>query len=293
MTLVGVIALPIVAFIISVSNYGNSTHFMWNCVAFANHVFMMCVSMPCTVYLSKIMLNKIGRDHLWKEMEPKEVFWTDPEQSMACRADLYQFTWTICLKEPFLHELLSNSGQYNLFRFPNQRMKQQIFVMNFFSATTQISISSFIIYQLSTQDSVDYEIQWYVSMTRFIACVALHFCLQDEIWSAMRLTKYVAINNEKFERPWMAFFSTLTQFLSTLLIEIVLIYKLVTLENVIDIIMNFLALSVLATFDDMFVLPFIQTRYRLFAGMTIPFRDYKKSQYIIKDKVIMTKDLFD
>lgn len=107
------------------------------------------------------------------------------------------------------------------------------------------------------------------------------------------MTKYVSINHEKFARPTLAFCSVLTQFLATVLIEVVLIYKLVCLTDVAGIIMNFLALSVLAGFDDMFLLPFIQTRYRLFAGMTIPFRDYKKSQYIIKDRIIMPKVVFD
>lgn len=107
------------------------------------------------------------------------------------------------------------------------------------------------------------------------------------------MLKYVSINHEKFTRPTLAFGSVLTQFCATVLIEVVLIYKLVCLTDVAGIIMNFLALSVLAGFDDMFLLPFIQTRYRLFAGMTIPFRDYKKSQYIIKDRIIMPKVVFD
>lgn len=148
--MVGIIALPIVAFLVASLKADNSTQYKWNCVAFANNIFMILVSMPCTIYLFKIMINKVGRDQLWKDLDHKEVFWTDPEQKMSCRSDLYQFSYTLCLKDPFIHELLANAGTYNLFRFPSQRMRQQVFVMNFFSAFTQISISCFIIYQMYT-----------------------------------------------------------------------------------------------------------------------------------------------
>lgn len=57
--------------------------------------------------------------------------------------------------------------------------------------------------------------------------------------------------------------------------------------------MNFLALEIIAEFDDLFLLPFMKLRYRIFAGLVIPFRGYRDSKIVIKDQFIMPKEIHE
>lgn len=165
--------------------------------------------------------------------------------------------------------------------------------MNYFSIMSQIFISYFVVRTIFRESEITYDVTWEQQLTRYIMCIALHFSFQDEVWSAMRLVKYVSINRSQFDRPYLAFWSAFTQFSATVLIEAVNIYNLMTVTTVIDSIFNYLAFSTLARFDTMFISPFIQTRYRVLAGMTIPFRDYQRSHIVIKDMIVMTRDKFD
>lgn len=78
-----------------------------------------------------------------------------------------------------------------------------------------------------------------------------------------------------------------------MIIEVVNLWNLLTLTDIVDIIVDFLALQVLAEFDDIFIIPFLQGRLRVFAELEMPFRDYRKSKYIIQDKFVITEELFN
>ena len=49
--------------------------------------------------------------------------------------------------------------------------------------------------------------------------------------------------------------------------------------------MNFLALGVLADFDDYFLIPFINARTQVFAELTIPKKVYRKSAFVIPQRL--------
>lgn len=115
----------------------------------------------------------------------------------------------------------------------------------------------YIIFELNSNAAVDYKTLWYIQVARFMACCVLHYQLSNEVHSAMLLMKYVSFSHKKFDKPWHAFLAVFLQAIVTVLIEIVNIYNLITISNMIDIVMNFLALAVLAEFDDMFLLPLV------------------------------------
>ena len=103
----------------------------------------------------------------------------------------------------------------------------------------------------------------------------------------------MSLNHQRFDRPYHAFLAVFLQFISTLIIEVVNLWNLLTLTDIVDIIVDFLALQVLAEFDDIFIIPFLQGRLRVFAELEMPFRDYRKSKYIIQDKFVITEELFN
>lgn len=117
-----------------------------------------------------------------------------------------------------------------------------------------------------------YEIHWNLQWTRFIACCLMHYQFGDEISNALKLLKYVGLNHNNFERPMHAYLAALCQIVGTLLIEVANFWNLLSWDDHISIIMNFLALTVLTGFDDNFITPFMQTNLKRFAGMSIPNR---------------------
>lgn len=121
----------------------------------------------------------------------------------------------------------------------------------------------------------------------------LHFSFGQEIGNSLKLMKFASINHTKFKKPGHAYFTVFLQFCATLLIEAVNIFNLVTNSDIIDIIMNFLALGVLADFDDYFLLPLMDKRIKVFAGLSIPKRDHRKDKHVIKDKFILPLETYN
>ena len=91
-----------------------------------------------------------------------------------------------------------------------------------------------------------------ISFTRFLCAILLHVSLQDEITQGGKLMKFAANHPWKFRKWYIAWLCGFFQMILVVFVEIVNIVVLNTNDTVMDILMNFLALVILADFDDYF-----------------------------------------
>lgn len=71
------------------------------------------------------MMKTTGKDAtepLHAPIERRVINWTDPDQALIPREDIFEFSWTLCLKEDFLRERLADNGQRSGTQMPNEAM---------------------------------------------------------------------------------------------------------------------------------------------------------------------------
>ena len=85
---------------------------------------------------------------------------------------------------------------------------------------------------------------------RFICTSILHLSFLDEITQGLEMMKYTCNHTHKFASSFTAFSFGLLQVCSILLVEMASIGVICTAEDIINIIFNFIALAVIASFDD-------------------------------------------
>jgi hypothetical protein len=84
-----------------------------------------------------------------------------------------------------------------------------------------------------------------VVISRWICALFLHLSLNDEVENAFRMMKYSMNHPWKFDSWYTAFRCGLYQFIIVISVEFVCMMVLIIQESVLDVIMNFLALTVL------------------------------------------------
>ena len=87
-------------------------------------------------------------------------------------------------------------------------------------------------------------------MTRFFCTVVLHIMISGEFKQAFDMMKYALNHPWKFHSWRQAYFVGFTQFFVLLTFEVLNTAILLTTESVMDVIMDFVALAVITSFDD-------------------------------------------
>ena len=85
---------------------------------------------------------------------------------------------------------------------------------------------------------------------RFICATILHLSLLDETFTALLLMKFGANHSYLFSNVNLAFICSCFQFIMTLSVEIVNIALICTGVDAINIVLNFIALAIIAEFDN-------------------------------------------
>ena len=91
-----------------------------------------------------------------------------------------------------------------------------------------------------------------IVLCRFLCAVILHITLTDEIKQGFGCMKYALSHPYKFRSWKQAFWIGCAQLLIVIAVELVNLAILTTNHTIMDIIMNFLALVIIADFDDFF-----------------------------------------
>jgi len=118
----------------------------------------------------------------------------------------------------------------------------------------QITLAGMSFYELFTNDQwvPNYKIQasTLILFARFICCTILHLSLIDEVDFGLVMMKYAVNHPYKFVKPHMAWLAGFMQAIATITIELASILVVCAAVDTIDIIFNFIALSILASFDN-------------------------------------------
>ena len=91
-----------------------------------------------------------------------------------------------------------------------------------------------------------------IVMCRFLCAIVLHITLTDEVMQGFACMKYALNHPYKFRAWTNAYFVAFTQLMVVIVVEVVNLAILCTNHTIMDIIMNFLALVIIADFDDFF-----------------------------------------
>lgn len=89
-----------------------------------------------------------------------------------------------------------------------------------------------------------------VLFTRFVCATILHLSVVNEVLEGITMMKYALNHRYKFHRYFLAFLCGYFKALSGLLVELVSIFVICAAPNIVEVTMNFIALAIIADFDD-------------------------------------------
>lgn len=87
-------------------------------------------------------------------------------------------------------------------------------------------------------------------ITRFICGLILHLALFEEFGRGIKLMKFAMNHSDVFDCSGAAFTVAMMQATITLMVEVLNILVICMSNNVGDVVMNFIALAIIADFDD-------------------------------------------
>lgn len=89
-------------------------------------------------------------------------------------------------------------------------------------------------------------------IARFACGIILHMQLQNELVCGLKNMKFAINHHYRFDNPQVAFMAGFLQATSIFVIELVNFIVILTSATYLDVVMNFMALAVIAEFDDKF-----------------------------------------
>lgn len=113
-----------------------------------------------------------------------------------------------------------------------------------------------------------------------------HFWFAKEIETALKSMKFVALNIDEFEKPKWAFLCSILQLTTVLVVEIANIWNLAQLDDILDLILNYIALSVISQFDSQFLEPFKMSEMQSFIGLVVPMTKFRTNKAVVSSEII-------
>ena len=98
-------------------------------------------------------------------------------------------------------------------------------------------------------------------VVKFICAILFHFKFKSEIGNGLKMMKYAALHQDEFENAGMAFIMGLSNMVVIYIVEVILLWNLSSMtDGTYQIIFDFIALGVIAEFDDHFLEIYRYTR---------------------------------
>ena len=93
-----------------------------------------------------------------------------------------------------------------------------------------------------------------IILVKFICAVLFHFKFETEIRSSLQMMKFAALHSDYFENPTRAWFQGFVNMIVVILVEIINLWNLSNItEGVYSLMFDFIALGIIAEFDDYFI----------------------------------------
>lgn len=132
-----------------------------------------------------------------------------------------------------------------------------------------------------------------VMVARWLCTIILHFSFATENANALKLFKYTCMNFEKFQNPRYALMVIQLQLLLSVFIEIVSMAALNSYNSVGGVVANFLAMTVLRSFDDVFLVQFMNPKMNQFKELEIPRYKFKSDKFVIDETFQVAQIIFN
>ena len=113
-----------------------------------------------------------------------------------------------------------------------------------------------------------------VVVVRFICAVMLHLTLSDEMQQGLNMMKFASNMSWMFDAPGVAWLMGFCQFLSVVIVEVANLIVLTSNASEIDVVMNFLAFSIILEFDNLL----FKTQTESLAGKMVEKQDEDMDQ---------------
>ena len=112
-----------------------------------------------------------------------------------------------------------------------------------------------------------------IIVVKFICAVLFHFKFETEIRSGLRMMRYAALHPEKFSYPGIAAIVGLLNAVLVFLVELINLWNLsnITGGDTSELMFDFIALGIVAEFDDYFIEIYRYSNLSPFIDLTIPF----------------------
>ena len=92
-----------------------------------------------------------------------------------------------------------------------------------------------------------------IIIVKFICTALFHFKFEAELRNGINMMKYAAMHSKNFKHPYMAFMMGFLDYIMIFFVEIINLWNLSNItEGVHSLIFDFIALGIIAEFDDYF-----------------------------------------
>lgn len=119
----------------------------------------------------------------------------------------------------------------------------------------QVALCALLIHEITSNKEDNGFSDWplvVIVFARFTCGFALHMAMRPEMISGMNHMKLVINHPYRFQSPLESFSLGFMQATSSILIEVVNLFVILQSNTILDVVMNFMALAVIADFDNFF-----------------------------------------
>jgi len=152
----------------------------------------------------------------------------------------------------------------------------------FICCALQFGAAVMLIDQISVAKAEVFNLPWNFHLVRLGVVVVLHNKTSPATHGATRTMKFTALNIENFKRPYMAFLIVALQFLQTIVIEAVNIWYILSQFTITSILWGYLAFSCILSFDEAFLIPFMDSDVKIFQNLHFVLEIFRKDKFIIR-----------
>jgi hypothetical protein len=161
----------------------------------------------------------------------------------------------------------------------------KIYLTTFFCFFCQVAFSFFLMYSFRLKQEY-YIINWQMQVARFICACLIHFQFEAKVTNAYDRMKFAATHTQKFSFPSLSFTFAALHFLVNIFIEIVNIWNLTYIGEIMDLVINYVALGCIAEFDENFLTMYKSQSFIKFIDNSNDSDVFKRENFI-KPKIVL------
>ena len=232
---------------------------------------------------------------------------SDPMRDYALTDSVYSLAFVINMK----HDTLRSFKEKDEDLIPQEALpsKLTVFEVNltammcafFQSFTSILLLNDFLHTNQSSEDSQSYQASTLeanpIIIIKFICALLFHFGFETEIRNGLKMMKYVLLHYDQFTNPGISFLIGFLRSTMIILVEFINLWNLSNItEGVKDLMFDFIALGIIAEFDDYFIQLYSNSTLTPMIGMNLKFQNVytpkregqtieEKSRYKIMEKV--------